>query len=218
MTPQDEQKLVEEVWTANPACRSVYRDDFHSFFEDVTRERTSLLAPPKPAMAPEVEKIVPRSAPRAWSQGEQGNAIVHLRDTVLSVKKNFPNGSPRIGDLRWSERPNPRFWGFCRYSDKSITLNCVLDSPDIPYFVLEYLMFHEMLHADMPSAGHNRDFRARERAYVPSQEAVTDAAARGIKPGPNAGPQFWFVSAARFLDTFDRYYLHKKPGTTMEVG
>jgi ATP-dependent helicase IRC3 len=218
MTPQDERMLVEDVWNAKSACRSVYRDDFTSFFEDVTRERTNLLAPPKPVMAPEVERIVPHAAPRAWADGEPGYSLVQLRDSVLSVKKNFPNGAPLVGDLRWTDRPNPRLWGFCRYSDKSITVNCVLDSPDIPYFVLEYLMFHEMLHADMPSAGHNRDFRARERGYVPSPEAVDDAAARGIKPGPKAGPQYWYVSAARFLDTFDRYYMHKRPGTKMEIG
>ena len=144
--------------------------------------------------------------------------MVRLRDTVLSVKKHFPNGAPLLGDLRWSTRPNPALWGFCRYSDKSITVNCVLDSPDIPYVVLEYLMFHEMLHADMPSAGHNPDFRARERAYTPSAEAIDDAARRGIRPGPKAGPQFWYVCADRFLGTFDRYYLHKKPGTTMVLG
>lgn len=178
-------------------------------------ERTT---PQTAALAPEVEHVVPHSAPRAWPQGESGYSLVRLRDSVLSVKKHFPNGAPLVGDLRWTARPNPRLWGFCRYSDKSININCVLDSPDIPYFALEFLVFHEMLHADMPSAGHNRDFRARERSYTPSAEAIEDAERRGIRPGPNAGPQYWYVSADRFLMTFDRYYLHKRPGTTMEVG
>lgn len=218
LTPQDEQQLLQGIWEANTACRIVYRDDAHAFFEDVTRERTNLLAPPKEPPAPEVERIVPRSAPKAWPAGEAGYSLVRLRDSVLSVKRHFPEGPPLVSDLHWSERPMPRFWGFCRYSDHSITINCVLDSPDIPYFVLEYLMFHEMLHAAMPSAGHNRDYRARERGYTPSLDALEDAARRGITPGPKAGSQFWFVSASRFLDTFNRYYLHKRPGTTMEIG
>lgn len=217
MMPQEEQALLDEIWNAKSACRSVYRDDFHAFFEDVTRERTNLLAPAKAALTPEVERIVPNAAPRAWPEQETGYSLVRLRDSILGAKKHFANGAPLLGDLRWSTRPSSRLWGFCRYSDKGITINSVLNSPDIPYFVLEYLMFHEMLHADMPSAGHNRDFRARERSYAPSAEAIEDAARRGIKAGPKAGTQFWYVSADRFLCTFDRCYLHKKPGTTMEV-
>lgn len=218
MDPEAERARVQKVWDESAACRMVYRDDIHAFLEDVSRERTALLAPPKAQVAPEVTAIVPQSAPRAWPPGEAGHSLVSLRDNVLSVKRNFPNGAPVVGELRWSERPNPRLWGFFRYSDRSITINRVLQSPDIPPFVLEYLMFHEMLHAEMPSAGHNRDFRARERSFTPSPYALGSASARGIRPGPNASAQFWYVSAARFLDTFDQYYLHKAPGSVMEVG
>ena len=218
LTPQEEHKLLDTAWNEKPACRSVYRDDFRAFFDDVMRERADLLAPPSTAISPEVEKIVPHAAPSAWPDDKAGYNLVALRDSVLSVRKHFPNSAPLVGDVRWSKRPTSHLWGFYRYSDRSITINCVLDSPDIPYFVLEFLMFHEMLHADMPSAGHNRDFRVRERSYSPSQVALADAADRGIKPGPKAGPQFWYVCADRFLSTFDRYYLNKPPGSAMEIG
>lgn len=218
LTRPQEQDFLRSVWSEHSGCRSVYRDDLRSFFEDVATEVLEQSTPKADPIVPEVEKIVPKAAPRAWPEGAAGHSLVALRDSVLSVKRHFPNGPPLLGELRWSDRPSARLWGFCRYSDKSITINSVLDSPDIPYFALEYLMFHEMLHADMPSAGHNRDFRARERGYAPSAEALADAAARGIRPGPNAGPQFWYVVADRFLCTFDRYYLHKLPGTTMEIG
>ncbi len=218
MTPQEERKMIDDVWHAKSACRSVYRDDFHSFFEDVTRERINVLTPPRPVVVPEIERVVPHSPPTPWGASEVGYSLAGLRDSVASVKRHFPNGVPALGELRWSERPNPRLWGFYRHSDKGITVNCVLDSPDIPYFVLEYLMFHEMLHADMPSAGHNRDYRARERGYLPSAKALHDAAGRGIVATAKAGPHFWYVCAARFLDTFDRYYLHKRPGTRMDIG
>jgi hypothetical protein len=217
LTRLEEQEFLQKVWVDKSACRGVYRDDIRSFFEDVTREVIELTTPQAAVLAPVIETIVPRAAPRAWPDGQAGYSLVRLRDSVLSVKKHFPGGAPLVGDLRWSTRPSPGMWGFCRYTDKSITVNCVLDSPDIPYFVVEYLMLHEMLHADMPSAGHNRDFRARERAYTPSVEAIEDAAARGIKAGPKASPQFWYVSADRFLSTFDRYYLHKVPGTRMDM-
>jgi superfamily II DNA or RNA helicase len=212
-----QQKYMQDIWDAKAACRSVYRDDQRAFIDDVTREMNNILSPPKPAAEPEVAKIVPTHAPKAWSDGERGYSLTALRDGVLSVKKHFPTGSPLLGDIRWSTRATSNLWGFCRYSDKSVTLNCVLNSPDVPLFVVEFLMFHEMLHADMPSAGHNRDFRARERSYAPSVEAREDATKRGIKPGPNAGPDFWRVRADMFLDTFERYYAHKKPGTRMDM-
>ncbi len=212
LTRGEEAAFLQGVWTAHPACRCVYRDDLRSFLEDVSREVLELTTPPTPHLAPEVEFLVPQSAPRAWGPGETGYSLVGLRDGVLSVKKHFPAGPPSVSEMRWSDRPT-RVWGFCRFSDRSITINRVLDSPDIPYFVLEYLIFHEMLHADMPSAGHNRDYRERERGYTPSAEALRDAEGRGIRPGANAGPLFWYVTADRFLGTFDRYYLLRAPGT-----
>lgn len=215
MTMQDEQAQLQTIWGSKAACRAVYRDDFQAFLEDVSREKIALVSPAKPTAVPEVEKIVPREPPRGWPPGQMGYSLSAIRDAVLAVKKHFPNGVPRVGDLKWSKRATRRLWGFFRCEDKTITINCVLSSPDVPLFVLEFLMFHEMLHADMPSAGHNRDFRLRERGYSPSPDALKDAAKRGVALGPNASPDFWRVRADMFLDTFDRYYAHKKPGTTM---
>ena len=215
MTMQNEQAHLQAIWASKPACRSVYREDFQAFLEDVSREKIALITPAKPDVAPEIEKIVPKDPPRAWPADELGYSLVALRESVLRVKRHFPNGSPIVGDLKWSKRANRSLWGFFRYEDKSITINSVLSSPDVPLFVLEFLMFHEMLHADMPSAGHNRDFRLRERAYSPSAEALEDAGKRGIKPGPNASADFWRVRADMFFETFERYYAYKVPGSTM---
>lgn len=208
---------VQALWDAQPACRAVYRDDARAFVDDVTRELNDLLSPAKPSPEPEVVRIVPTAPPKAWPAGEPGYALDALRDRVLDVKKNFPAGAPTAGDLRWSTRATARTWGFYRYSDRSITLNCVLNSPDVPRFVAEFVMFHELLHAEMPSAGHNRDFRQRERAFCPSDEATADAASRGIRPGPNAGPDYWRVRADMFLDTFERTFAPGKPGKGMEL-
>lgn len=212
-THQQRRAHLNELWESKAACRHVYRNDFQAFVEDVSREETALVSPPRPPSAPEVEAIVPTAAPRAWPDGQPGYSLVGVRDAVLGVKRHFPNGAPLVADIQWSKQPLKRLWGWFRYSDKTLTVNCVLNSPDIPRFVVEFLMFHELLHADMPSAGHNRDFRARERGFQPSPEAIEEAAARGIKPA--AVPDFWRVRADMFLDTFQRYYSHKRPGTAM---
>lgn len=64
----------------------------------------------------------------------------------------------------------------------------------------------------------NRDYRQRERGYSPSVEAIADAEARGVRPGPKAGPQYWYVAADRFLGTFNRYWRVRNPGSRMEIG
>jgi superfamily II DNA or RNA helicase len=217
MTMQNEQAHLQAIWASKPACRSVYREDFQAFLEDVSREKIGLVSPTKPEVASEIEKIVPKNAPRAWPEEQPGYSLVTLRQGVLSVRRHFPNGPPTVGDLKWSKRASRTLWGFFRDEDKSITINAVLNSPDVPVFVLEFLMFHEMLHADMPSAWHNRDFRVRERAYSPSPEALEDAEKRGVRPGPNASADFWRVRADMFFDSFERHYAFKVPGSTMAL-
>jgi hypothetical protein len=101
-------------------------------------------------------------------------------------------------------------WGFYQFTNKSIVINPELNSPDVPRYVLEFLLFHELLHAAMPSAGHNRDFRARERLFSPSPQAVADAQERGHVPG--ASIDAWRVLAEQFLDTFQEYFALRDPG------
>jgi hypothetical protein len=216
MTMQSEQAHLQSIWESKPACRAIYRDDFQAFLEDVSREKIVLVSPPKPAVAPEIERVVPKAPPRAWPDGEIGYALAALRDAVLGAKRHFPNGAPLVRDLKWSKGPTPGLWAFFRYEDKAVTINSILNSPDVPLFVLEFLMFHEMLHADMPSAGHNRDFRLRERGYVPSSDAVADAERRRIAPSSNASADFWRVRADMFLDTFHRFYATGKLGKAMD--
>jgi hypothetical protein len=62
--------------------------------------------------------------------------------------------------------------GSYSYEDNLIRLHRVLDQPGIPRHVLEAVVYHELLHADMPpvvrngrSYFHTPEFRRRERLY-----------------------------------------------------
>lgn len=215
MSPQAIQQFLQETWQQVPACSYVYRENFHAFLEDVTRAVTHLITPPPPPVEPEVEQLVPAGTPRAWGEGEPGFNLASLRDTVLAVKQHFPNGTPKLGDLRWMSRCSKQAFGFCRYSDDCISINPTLNSPDVPRFVMEYLMYHELLHAAMPYAGHNPEFRARERLFVPSPEASAEALRSGIKPATTTG--VWRARADGFLDTFQKRWIIGKPGATMLI-
>ena len=80
-------------------------------------------------------------------------------------------------------------------------MNRVLNSPDVPLFVLEFLLYHEALHADMPNAGHNSDFRERERRFSPSTRAIENAKTKGLAVSETS--ELWNALADQFLDTFD---------------
>lgn len=67
------------------------------------------------------------------------------------------------------------------------------------------------------TAGHNADFRARERNFVASPAAVEEARALGTEPGAGSAPDFWRVRSEMFLDTFERYFQWKRPGSTMAM-
>ena len=62
--------------------------------------------------------------------------------------------------------------GSYSYEDRLIRLHRVLDQPGIPRYVIEAVVFHELLHADMPPLVrngrryfHTPEFREREREY-----------------------------------------------------
>lgn len=86
----------------------------------------------------------------------------------------------RIG---WARAPNKRRrksirLGVYEPGSREIRIHPALDSPDVPAYFVEYIVFHEMLHQLFPSARpdgrnvhHPRAFRDRERAY-PHYEAA----------------------------------------------
>jgi superfamily II DNA or RNA helicase len=219
MDPFAEAELLAKVWVDNPACAIVYRQDEAAFREEVGRERTRRMnaALQRPKSDAVVAAIVPQGPPRGWVEGEPRRSLAEIYDAVVAVKRHFPAGPPMHGELRWMRRASKRTWGFFRYQDKCIALNPLLDSPDVPRFVVEFLLYHELLHGDMPSAGHNADFRARERNFVASPKAAEEARALGIEPARGSTVDFWRVRAEMFLDTFERYFQWTRPGTSMEM-
>lgn len=200
---QAKEAELRAIFNANPVCQLVYRNDIRSFFEDVDRELMALRET-VPIPEPPTAVIDPTIPPRPWPAGEPGYQLGTIWDAVVSQKKHFPGGVPVVRDLHYSPKPLRSHWGWFRYSDKVLCVNRVLNSPDVPLFVVEFLVFHEAIHADMPNSGHNRDFRQRERRFTPSARAAEDAASRTLQPA--RGPEGWYALADRFLDTFEHHY------------
>jgi superfamily II DNA or RNA helicase len=200
---QAKEAELRNIFNANSVCQLVYRNDIRSFFEDVDRELMALRPTGAPSEPPPfVFDAI--SELRQWPTGETGYQLGTIWDAVVGQKTHFPGGVPVVRDLHYSPKPLTSHWGWFRYSDKALCVNCVLDSPDVPLFVMEYLVFHEALHADMPNSGHNRDFRQRERRFMPTAMAIEDAGSRRLQPGP--GLEGWYALADQFLGTFEKHY------------
>jgi len=82
---------------------------------------------------------------------------------------------PHIG---WSTRNWRRQFGSFDPGPHQIVLNRRMDQPAIPQFVVEYVLFHEMLHVKHPTRrsgctllSHSPEFRAEEKRFTQFAEA-----------------------------------------------
>ncbi len=74
--------------------------------------------------------------------------------------------------IAWSSRTWRRQFGCYDPGPNQIVLNRRMDVPGVPQFVVEYVLFHEMLHVKHPTRrsgcsliSHSREFRAEEKRY-----------------------------------------------------
>jgi len=81
-------------------------------------------------------------------------------------------------DLGWSPAVARRNLGHYDPAHNAILISRVFDSPRVPQFVLEYVLYHEMLHLRHPvrqrgsrRCVHSAEFRAEERRFPRWKEA-----------------------------------------------
>jgi hypothetical protein len=113
----------------------------------------------------------PRSQLRPEGRHHDLRAIVHDL-----ARRHF--GGPTDVLITWGKRAQPRRrqrslqLGTYVSEERLIRIHPVLDQPWVPAFFVEAVVFHEMLHHDMPavvqngrSHYHTRAFRKRERSF-----------------------------------------------------
>ncbi len=90
----------------------------------------------------------------------------------------FDNRLP-LPKLSWSQRPNKRILGHHDAVHEAIVISCSLDRRNVPDYVVEYVMYHEMLHIKHPTVVvngkrryHTAAFRAEEKQFMDYTAAV----------------------------------------------
>lgn len=102
-----------------------------------------------------------------------------LRTVFDYVNSTYFSGGLRSPTLAWSSESPCRRLGYYFEQLNLLAINRALDSEQVPRYVLEFVMYHELLHhADRRGCArrtvkHTKAFRERERAF----SAYTDAEA-----------------------------------------
>jgi hypothetical protein len=113
--------------------------------------------------------------PKRPAAVRQKGRIFHLGEIFRSLNERFFRGDLRVG-VGWGRRGRrPKRavrLGSYDADSRLIRVNPVLDHPSVPQFVVEEVLFHEMVHAEIgiESSGgrrsvHGPGFRRRERAF-----------------------------------------------------
>jgi hypothetical protein len=102
-----------------------------------------------------------------------------LEELFEQLNNRYFAGRLSQPQLSWSKRRSWRVLGYHDHVHGSIIISRTLDDKRIPRFVLEYVLYHEMLHVKHPpklESGrmvyHSRAFRADERLFEFFEEAL----------------------------------------------
>ena len=90
-------------------------------------------------------KVVTGSAGRAYD----------LNEIFDLLNEKYFNGALKKPVLTWSVRKTYRILGHHDSTHDTVVVSRSLDSPSVPHFVVEYVVYHEMLHIHYPTVHHN---------------------------------------------------------------
>ncbi|MBN1265985.1 MAG: hypothetical protein JXA25_10860 [Anaerolineales bacterium] len=99
-----------------------------------------------------------------------------LADKIEREYFTFPTERPQIA---WMKKPSYRTFGVYQASSNTIRISPALDHPDVPQFVVEYVLFHEFAHARVGvrvQKGrhqiHSKRFKGVEHQFARRDEAA----------------------------------------------
>ena len=103
---------------------------------------------------------------------------VDLEAVFLRVNNSCFNGALARPRLEWSRRKTRRQFGYYKPGPDILGISRTLDDASIPVFVIDFVMYHELLHKRLGikekngrMIAHSRIFREAERAFPQYQKA-----------------------------------------------
>lgn len=105
--------------------------------------------------------------------------VYNLEELFSRLNDRYFEGRLKRPDLSWSQRQTRRILGHHDHVHGAIVVSRTLDDARVPPFVVEYVLYHEMLHIAHPprvvsgrTIYHSRLFRGDERRFERFDEAI----------------------------------------------
>ncbi|MEK6335257.1 MAG: SprT-like domain-containing protein [Acidobacteriota bacterium] len=121
--------------------------------------------------------IARRRRGRKIISSAQGS-VYDLDRIFARLNRRYFGGEMEKPVLTWSQRRARSILGHHDAAHDTITISKTLDSPDVPEWFVEYILFHEMLHIKHPARiikgrryYHTSAFRTEEQSYPRYQQA-----------------------------------------------
>jgi hypothetical protein len=118
---------------------------------------------------------------------------VDLEPLFKNINEQYFDMSLRINGIGWTQRILKSCYANYALAYGIININLAFDRPDVPSFVLEYLVYHEALHSIYPPrmihgrfVKHTLEFRKTEKmfpGYIKSKEWLKKNGNRFIRSG-----------------------------------
>ena len=122
--------------------------------------------------------IARRQRGRKMLNGAKGR-VYDLDKIFTRVNRRYFNGTLHRPSLSWSARRTKRILGHHDAVHDAIIISRSLDQADVPEFLVEYVLYHEMLHikhrpriVDGRRLFHTTAFRADEQRFARFDEAM----------------------------------------------
>jgi hypothetical protein len=132
------------------------------------------------ALQPEVQRasdIARRRRGRKMLSSAQGS-FYDLDRLFARLNRQYFGGEIAKPTITWSQRRTRRILGHHDRVYETITISKTLDSPDVPEWFVEFILYHEMLHIKHPARlmngrryYHTGAFRVEERRFPRYEQA-----------------------------------------------
>jgi hypothetical protein len=151
----------------------VYRRTVHGAHHDIYRR--FILGGDMQERARQARRIRGRGPRQAAPKGKWRN----LDEIFDRLNASYFEGRLTRPRLAWSSTRSRRILGRYDAAHQTVFISLLFDSPSIPDLVLDYVLYHELLHIQHPSrarncrlVAHTPEFRAAERRFHGFQKAT----------------------------------------------
>jgi len=155
---------------SNILVAKLFRRKVRQKWERVYKEYTT-----SPAILQAVDRA--RQRGRKMLTGARGR-VYDLEAIFASLNERYFDGKLERPQLSWSQRRTRRILGHHDHVHKTIVISKTLDDKRVPQFLLEYVLYHEMLHVKHRPRlvngrmyYHTAEFQSEERQFAHYEEA-----------------------------------------------